>query len=177
MNSGVSLKVEEAEAVLSSTSTNLISGIILDSPFSDLKVLAKDVIENGRKDGLYAPDFMVDYVMTSIQKNIKKTVGFDIKDICPVSSVGRLIKPALFVAAASDTFILPSHSQALSEEYGGDCKFIVIDGDHNTVRNGVMYNEAFRFLAVSLDIPSNWIAYNTLCVYDAHPWSNLAHTR
>jgi pimeloyl-ACP methyl ester carboxylesterase len=158
-------------------SSSLISGVILDSPFSDLKVLAEDIIENGRKVGLYAPGFVVDYVMNTIQKKIQKTVGFDIKDIRPIASVGSLSTPALFVAAASDRFISPTHSQALSEHYGGDCKFIVIDGDHNAVRSSIMYNEAFRFLAVSLDIPRSQISHKSLCVYDAYPWSNLAQTR
>jgi acetyl esterase/lipase len=86
---------------------------ILDSPFSDLTLLAEDMVEKGRDQGLFVPGFVVSIAISFIRGTVRKTAGFNIRDISPIKNVNACFIPALFVSGAEDDFILPKHSEAI----------------------------------------------------------------
>ena len=72
--------------------------------------------------------------MSLVRKTIKKKAKFDVKDLSPIDYVERCFIPAFFVAANDDTFIRPSHTQALHDRYAGEKNLMMVEGDHNSAR-------------------------------------------
>ena len=107
-----------------------IAGMILDSPFTSLSLLAEELARNYAK----VPKLLVSTAMKLIRKSIKSKAHFDIKDLNPIEHVGQCFIPALFTAGKEDTFIVPAHAQALHEKYAGDKNLVLVDGDHNSPR-------------------------------------------
>lgn len=107
-----------------------IAGMILDSPFTSLSLLAEELARNYAK----VPKLLVSTAMKLIRKSIKSKAHFDIKDLNPIEHVGQCFIPALFAAGKEDTFIVPAHAQTLHEKYAGDKNLVLVDGDHNSPR-------------------------------------------
>ena len=131
--------------------------MVLDSPFTDLNQLAEELVERGRRNGLFAPSLAVMLAMRAIRSSVMSSAGFDIRDISPISSVENCFIPALFIAAESDTFIAPHHSQRLCERYGGDKNLIIVKGDHNSVRPAFLYDSVSIFLINALRVPEQML--------------------
>lgn len=107
-----------------------IAGMVLDSAFSALDLLAEELARNFAK----VPKLLVSTALKLIRKSIKSRAKFDIKDLVPIKHVEQCFIPALFSAAKDDNFILPSHTQALYDRYAGDKNLVMVDGDHNSPR-------------------------------------------
>lgn len=107
-----------------------IAGMVLDSPFTSLSVLAEELAKN------YAnvPKLLVSTAMKLIRKSIRSKAHFDINDLNPIDHVQQCFIPALFTAGKEDTFIVPAHTQTLYEKYSGDKNLVLVDGDHNSPR-------------------------------------------
>lgn len=84
-------------------------GMVLDSAFSDLSVLAEEMVEKGRQQGLFAPSLVVKMAIRFIRSSVQKTANFDIKDLAPIEHADKCFIPALFIAAEDDTFVAPHH--------------------------------------------------------------------
>ena len=106
-----------------------IAGMVLDSPFSDLRTLCEQMVDKARDQGINVPGFVSSVAIRMIRGSVQKQAGFDIKDVSPISHVPHCFIPALFVAAENDDFITKSHSLALHDAYAGDANMIVVDGD------------------------------------------------
>ncbi|EER18983.1 Protein C14orf29, putative [Perkinsus marinus ATCC 50983] len=107
-----------ATALLHGDRDPSIAGMVLDSPFQDLRIVAEElVIEFG---GFRVPKFVVNIAMSMIRNSIKSRADFDINDLVPIKHVDRTFIPALFVAAEGDTFVKPHHARALYDAYAGD---------------------------------------------------------
>jgi len=107
-----------------------IAGMVLDSPFTELKVLAEELCSNFTK----IPKFILSGAMSLIRKTIQSKAKFDINDLIPMNHVKAGFMPAFFVAGKQDTFIDPHHAKDLYEKYAGDKNIVIVDGDHNSVR-------------------------------------------
>ncbi len=107
-----------------------IAGMVLDSAFSSLHILAEELAKNFAK----VPKLLVSTALKLIRKSIKSRAKFDINDLTPIEHVGQCFIPALFAAGKEDNFILPSHTQALHDRYAGDKNLVLVDGDHNSPR-------------------------------------------
>jgi len=107
-----------------------IGGMVLDSPFSDLRLLAEELVKNNSK----IPKLIVSGAMALIRSTIKTKAKFDINNLVPMNHVEAGFVPALFVAAKSDAFIDQHHAKDLYEKYGGDKNIILVEGDHNSTR-------------------------------------------
>lgn len=107
-----------------------IAGMVLDSSFSALHLLAEELAKNYAK----VPKLLVSTALKLIRKSVKSKAKFDINDLNPIDHVAQCFIPAMFAAAKEDTFILPSHTQALYEKYAGDKNLVLVDGDHNSPR-------------------------------------------
>ena len=86
-----------------------IAGMVLDSSFADLIMLAEELVDKGRQRGLYAPGFVINMAIRFLRTSVLKTAEFDIKDLSPISSADKCFIPVLFVAADGDQFVQPHH--------------------------------------------------------------------
>lgn len=103
-----------------------LTGMVLDSPFSDLSTLAEEIVDKGRKNGLFAPGFLVYIALRWIRSSVQKAAGFDIKALSPIKHVDKCFIPALFVAGKRDEFVPPHHSQQLYDKYAGDKNIVLV---------------------------------------------------
>jgi len=107
-----------------------IGGIVLDSPFADLKLLSEELVRSHTK----IPKFIASGAMLLIRNTIKTKAKFDINDLVPMNHVEAGFVPAMFIAGKDDKFIDPHHSQDLFNKYAGDKNIVFVEGDHNTMR-------------------------------------------
>jgi pimeloyl-ACP methyl ester carboxylesterase len=110
-----------------------IAGMVLDSPFSDLKVLCEELVD------VYVnfkiPRWVVGVALHMVRSSIRANANFDIFDLVPIDHVRNSFIPALFTAAYNDSFIRPHHAKELHEAYAGDKNFVMVEGDHNSARS------------------------------------------
>lgn len=128
-------------ALLHAHRDHSIAGLVLDSPFSSLYQLAGELANE------YAnlPNFVLSSALGFLRKTIKQKANFDIKDLSPLNHAGDTFMPALFGVAKQDSFISPSHSEALFARYGGEKHLIRFEGDHNTQRPESFLDSAGTF--------------------------------
>ena len=143
-----------------------IAGMVLDSPFSDLRTLCEEMVDKARDQGINVPGFVSSVAIRMIRGSVQRQADFDIKDVSPISHVPHCFIPALFVAAENDDFITKSHSLALHDAYAGDANMIVVDGDHNSNRPRFMFDSVSIFLQACLQIPPEW-------QFQLHPSMNV----
>jgi pimeloyl-ACP methyl ester carboxylesterase len=135
-----------------------IAAMILDSPFSSLVTLAEELVEKGRKQGMFAPSLVVSIVIRWIRQSVRSEAGFDIHDLAPIDKADRCFIPALFVAAKEDSFIPITHSQAIYDVYMGDKNIVLVNGDHSSPRPRFLFDSASIFLVNQMQIPSEWVS-------------------
>mmetsp|Transcript_6092 Transcript_6092/g.14582 ORF Transcript_6092/g.14582 Transcript_6092/m.14582 type:complete len:367 (-) Transcript_6092:107-1207(-) len=125
-----------------------IAAMVLDSPFSDLTVLAEELVD------VYVsfkiPKWMVGVAMQLITSSIRDKADFDISDLVPIDHVEKTFIPALFTAAYNDTFIRPQHAKRLYEKYAGDKNFVMMEGDHNSTRSKFFMDSVAIFFLTTL---------------------------
>eukprot|EP01102_Stenamoeba_stenopodia_P021298 TRINITY_DN8550_c0_g1_i1.p1 TRINITY_DN8550_c0_g1~~TRINITY_DN8550_c0_g1_i1.p1 ORF type:complete len:556 (-),score=118.22 TRINITY_DN8550_c0_g1_i1:67-1734(-) len=116
--------------------------LILDSPFSNLYQVASELIEHKA----HIPKFLAPNVakisLQLLREKIIKKAEFDIKRVSPIDVVRNCKMPALFVSAHKDDIVAPTHSKQLCEQYSGEHKLVMVEGDHNTFRTSTFFNEA-----------------------------------
>lgn len=101
-----------ATALLHSHRDPSIAGLILDSPFADLRQLAGELVEMGKAQTGYAiPAFVVAGAIRMVRSSVLKKAGVDIDKLKPIADVDKAFVPALFVAGEDDHFIDKKHSQ------------------------------------------------------------------
>jgi len=113
-----------------------LAGLVLDSPFTNLRTLAKELVESGRYVNGMLSGFLVDMVLSFMKGSIEEKAFFDLDRLVPIDHVGQTYVPALFAAGDKDTFILPHHAQELYQAYAGLDKlwYNISGNDHNNVR-------------------------------------------
>ena len=129
-----------------------IAGMILDSPFSDLRKLAEELV--GDFVSTKVPRFMVKFGLSFIRSSIKSRAFFDINDLTPIDHVAQTFIPAFFVAAEDDTFVKPDHTMRLFERYAGDKRMMIVPGSHNSSRPQFTLDAISGFLFNSLQCGS-----------------------
>jgi len=147
-----------------------IAAMILDSPFADLTQLAGEMVDKGREAGLTVPNFVVSLAITMIKNSVKKTAGFDIRELSPIRHVGNTFIPALFVAGEQDDFIQPHHARQLFERYSGDKNLILVEGDHNSPRPKFLHDSVGIFLQNYLQIPLSFMLDCNTAYMGMPPW-------
>jgi alpha/beta superfamily hydrolase len=129
-----------------------IAGMVLDSPFSDLKDLAHELAKKHTK----IPGFILSGAIKLVRNTIKKKAHFDIQELSPIKHVENCFIPALFGVGMQDDFIDPAHSQKIHAKYAGDKNLIQFDGDHNSERPPFFFDSAAIFFFNTLqcaDLP------------------------
>jgi pimeloyl-ACP methyl ester carboxylesterase len=106
-------------------------GIVLDSPFSDLKLLVKDLARTQSN----IPNFLISGALKFVKKSIKKRAGFDFTTVRPVAHVDHCFVPALFGVARDDELVNPQHNgELLYNLYAGEKTLVIFPGKHNDER-------------------------------------------
>jgi alpha/beta superfamily hydrolase len=132
-----------ATAILFGATDPSIAGLVLDSPFSSLHTVAKELVEINQ---LKIPKLLVSGALKLIRSSIQDRAHFDIKHLKPLKSAPSCFVPALFVHGSEDNFILPHHSKDIQKVYGGESNLIIVDGDHNSDRPSFCMDSITIFL-------------------------------
>eukprot|EP00921_Rhytidocystis_pertsovi_P000775 GHVQ01001353.1.p1 GENE.GHVQ01001353.1~~GHVQ01001353.1.p1 ORF type:complete len:920 (-),score=211.95 GHVQ01001353.1:192-2951(-) len=109
-----------------------IAAMVLDSPFSNLRKLAEELVDVYVSWRL--PKFLVSTAMSMLRQTIQNRAHFDIDHLSPIDHVDKSFIPAMFIGAKDDKFILPHHARELALKYAGDSILKAVEGDHNSVR-------------------------------------------
>jgi cephalosporin-C deacetylase-like acetyl esterase len=124
-----------------------IQCLIGDSPFSSLKALCKDLVE---QHGSWVPNSVVSAVVKRIRKRVSKMAGFDIYDLDCTKYAKHCDVPAFLFHGENDTFVRPLHSLAVESVYRGSCLHKIVSGDHNSKRGDDVMETAVAFLKLYL---------------------------
>ena len=109
---------------------------VADCAFSEIT----SVLEGGLR-GMHMPAFMVR--VASVCAKLRHGYSFD--EMRPVSNLKDNRLPILFIHGAEDSFILPSHSEALCRAAGEGCELKLIPGAghaESVLKQPEMYREA-----------------------------------
>jgi hypothetical protein len=125
-----------------------VAGMVLDSPFSSLKMLVEELV----KEKISLPNFILNQALNLVKSTVQKKAKFKLEDIEPIEYAKRCFIPALFVAAKDDNFVKPHHAKILHDVYPVDKNLVNIDGDHNSTRPKFFKDSAAIFFYNSLRI-------------------------
>ena len=125
-----------------------IAGMVLDSPFSSLKLLVSELVS----DKVSLPEFIVNQALKLVKSTVKKKAKFELDDIEPIKYAESCFIPCLFVHAKGDDFVKPHHSKKLYDVYPGDKNLFNIDGDHNSYRPKFFKDSAGIFFYNTLQV-------------------------
>ncbi|CAJ1340055.1 unnamed protein product [Effrenium voratum] len=129
-----------------------IAGLVLDSPFSDLKVLCEELVDSYTNSRV--PRWVTGIALQMVRSSISTHADFDLHDLVPVQHVSQSFIPALFTAAYNDHFIKPHHAKELHAAYAGDKNFIMVEGDHNSARSKFFMDSVSIFFFNTLQCES-----------------------
>lgn len=133
-------------AVLRAAKDQCLAACVLDSPFSDLRTVAEELVSQQ----LSLPKFIVDMALDTVRNEVRNRAGFDPDEIVPLNCVHRAMCPAFFGAAVDDEIVLPHHSEDLHWEWGGVSQLRSFSGGHNGKRPDWFIHEAIDFLVENL---------------------------
>jgi pimeloyl-ACP methyl ester carboxylesterase len=131
-----------ATSILYGATDPSIACMVLDSPFSSLTKVAKELVETAQ---FKIPKMMVSLGLRMIRKTIISKAKFDINKLEPIEAVESCFIPVLLAHGESDTFIGPHHARELYEKYAGDKNLILVEGDHNSARPQFFYDSVSIF--------------------------------
>lgn len=121
-----------------------IGGMVLDSPFSNLKQLATELAQSDYMT-VKIPQWLLSGALALGRMRIKSLCDFDIEALAPDNHVDKSFIPAFFIAARNDDFIPPHHTRKLFDAYTGDKEFELVEGDHNAPRPLELNRKATSF--------------------------------
>ena len=119
-------------ALMYADSDPSIAAMVLDSPFSNMEVLAKEIAEKkhqgARVFAVRSPlnDFG-DHQGQGTQKPTQHK--FSLSSLDPLGKhVSKAFIPAFFVTGKEDDFVDPEHTNKLHKAYAGDKKHLIVEG-------------------------------------------------
>ena len=107
-----------------------LSGLVLDSPFTNLRVLIDELAKKNTK----IPKIIVSGAMSLVRKTILTKAKFDINKLVPIEHIEPITVPALFIAGVEDSLIGPHHTRQIYEKFRGKKDLLLVEGDHNSIR-------------------------------------------
>jgi len=123
-----------------------IKAICMDSPFSDFKLLAKELCLKY----ITLPNFVLTTTMNFVKNTVKEKCGLDIDKLKPILYANKTKTPAFFLHAVGDELISLEQTLKLVEEYKGE-KFInVVEGGHNSLRQKHVLEKIASFFVTYL---------------------------
>ena len=147
-----------ATAVLYAKNDPTIAGLVLDSPFSSLAEVMKEVsvkflsTSNGR---IALPQSVARGAIQIIAWSIKKRAGFQIFDLEIAKAAREVFTPAILCHAEQDDFVPLHHSERVRDALAGDKNLVKFSGDHNSDRPKFFYDSAAIFLTTVTNTGNN----------------------
>lgn len=132
-----------ATALLHGDRDPSIAGMVVDSPFTGLTVLAQELVNTQFP---YMPSILTYGALQIVASSCREKVHFEIADLEPISHVDMCFIPALFATGDADDFIHPHHCYELHERYAGDKEIVQFAGDHHSGRTPEFFERAALFL-------------------------------
>uniref|UniRef100_K3X2B3 Serine aminopeptidase S33 domain-containing protein n=1 Tax=Globisporangium ultimum (strain ATCC 200006 / CBS 805.95 / DAOM BR144) TaxID=431595 RepID=K3X2B3_GLOUD len=115
-----------------------VFGLTMDCTFGDMEQVISDMLieisQSAQRRNLVFPIAMVSAAAKIISRSIRKTGGFNVRDIKLLGDVPQFQWPCMFVRASKKDFITPAHTEALCEHYGGPKELIQFMGVHDENR-------------------------------------------
>lgn len=131
-------------ALLHADRDHTIAGMVLDSPFCNLRQLATELAQSEYLT-VKVPTWLLSAALALGRIRIKSLCGFDIDALAPERHGDTSFVPALFQHGKADDFIGPHHTQTLYEAYTGDKELEMVEGDHNSARGSAVNRKAVLF--------------------------------
>lgn len=129
-------------------SKGLISGLILDSPFSSFKRMVYDVVTTKVK----VPTCLINCVLYFVLKTIKKKTGVNLHKLNPIDLVHNIKIPGFFMVCKDDVISKPDKVKDLYVKYGCKMKeYHMSPGEHQTSRDNKVIVAAIYFMLKSFD--------------------------
>lgn len=120
--------------------SNLISAVVLDSPFSDMSAVIQDVAY----EQMGLPNFLVNMSMGFFSNIIKKKVHYDVITLKPVDACRECTVPVVFIMAKKDKMVAPKRIKQMYELWGCKEKAIVeSEGEHASEREPHVIEQGF----------------------------------
>lgn len=133
-----------ATTLLYTPTDKRIKCIVVDSPFSNFRKLAKEICQSN----ITVPGILIEGAISIIGSTVYNKNGIDINDIKPINSVKNCYVPIIFIHAQDDTFVKYKHSEKLFKNYAGNIKKLKgVSGGHNGVRPRALMEEVGEFFA------------------------------
>jgi len=121
----------------------IISGLILDSPFSSFRRMIYDVVTI-RKN---VPLCIINAVLYFILKTIKKKTGVSLSKIEPIQKMEQIDLPGFFIVAHNDIISRPDKVKDLYLTLQNETKeFHLVQGEHNSQRDKIVILNALYFM-------------------------------
>ncbi|MCQ2819620.1 MAG: alpha/beta hydrolase [archaeon] len=131
-----------ATSLLYGYTDNRIKCMVVDSPFAEFRLLAKQLCKNYKS----IPFWLVDFAFLFIKKSIMSRNGLDIDTLNPIEVAKYSTIPCFFLHAMSDELIPLEHSVQLYEQYGCPMKSLnVVEGGHNSKRKKHIMEKIGKF--------------------------------
>jgi len=132
-----------AAILLASEHPEEVTALILDSPFSDLTKMVKDVVTSERN----LPRCLIGCVLGCLARSAKKRCGTDIREVVPLQVIHKLASPVFFMVAKQDLLARAWRVKELFEMCGSlDKTFFLIEGDHCSQRDSLTMRKASNFI-------------------------------
>ena len=128
-------------ALMAASKDPTIGGIFLDSPFYSLDLLINELSETKVR----LPNFLVKKIISMIKQTVKEKANFNIDDIETVEYTKKCFVPSYFCHGKFDNFVNPHHSNDLYLIYPGEKSFLLVDGEHNSIRPNELNEKASEF--------------------------------
>lgn len=138
-------------AVMYAAKDPWIRCIVLDSPFSNLRLLIHDIVErHGGRTAQYVPNVIVDGIVGRIRKRIMTRAAFDMDDLDTVKYASQCNVPSLLFHGEDDDFVSMKHCFRIRDAFAGPCLQELVPGGHNDEREDEIQNLIVGFLRLYL---------------------------
>jgi len=135
-----------ATAVLRASQGEQLAGCVLDTPFSSLGLVAKELVQSFCR----LPNVLVSAGLGALRSEVLAKADFDLHELKPAEFAHGATCPALLAFAEDDGFVQPHHTRRVYDAWAGEKKLFTFTGGHNAQRPEWFLQEAARFLAQRL---------------------------
>ena len=111
-----------------------IKALVLDSPFTSIKDIVSDAIDQLRSQGYFIPDFIVAIGAKFIRSTLSGKLGIDPYDCCPDMFVNGIDTPCVIMAAEQDDYIATSHAEHYALKWRAPRQMFHFEGSHFSER-------------------------------------------
>ena len=133
-----------ATTLIYSSMDERIKAMVVDSPFSDFRRVAKEMC----LQQVTVPGFLIEGAISIIGKSVYKKNKMKINEIKAIEAVKNCYIPVIFIHAKDDDIVKFQHSLDLFKNYAGQNKELKeVTGGHNGKRSSYLLDYVGRFFS------------------------------